>query len=146
MQGFKQSGTLAWISQIMWVQLQFNKMEVIAYLAELLDLNVILICFVHCGSETALAVWQKTMSVALVEKSLSLQASFVWICQNYIQNSYVHLFSYFIFSIIFLIEYSAVGHCYVMDNYSSLGVYDRPKRPCGNIENETCSVYFFNVL
>ncbi len=48
--------------------------------------------------------------------------------------------------IIFLIEYSAVGHCYVMDNYSSLWVYDRPKRPCGNIENETCSVYFFNVL
>ncbi len=116
-------------------------MEVIAYLAELLDLNVILICFVHCGSETALAVWQKTMSVAL-----SLQASFVWICQNYIQNSYVHLFSYFICRIIFFIEYSAVGHCYVMDNYSSLWVYDRPKRPCGNIENETCSVYFFNVL
>lgn len=47
------TGTLATISQIMWVQLQFNKMEVIAYLAELLDLNVILICFV-------LWVWNHT--------------------------------------------------------------------------------------
>lgn len=37
-----------------------TRMDVITYLAELLDLNVILICFIHRGSET-LAVWQKTL-------------------------------------------------------------------------------------
>lgn len=33
-----------------------TRMDVIAYLAKLLDFNVILICFIHRGSET-LAVW-----------------------------------------------------------------------------------------